>query len=158
MSAVALLHDHTTFQNLQPLVTKNEIISSPPSPSSWLVTEAAVISPAGIEPDYRRITTTVPIGPFGSNNITTTSAFIDTDDGLIIVFRAPLGLHGINQWRVVPAEDRQGLVLREEARLTGLALLMPFILMTERKSHAEQGVRFSRKLEDRMSTSEGGAP
>jgi hypothetical protein len=153
MSAIALLHDHATFQNLQPLVTKNEATSSPP-PTSWLVTEAAVVSPAGVEPEYRCVTATVPIGPFGSNNITTTSAFIDTDDGLIIVFQAPLGLHGRNQWRVVPTEDKQGLVLREEARLTGVALLMPFVLMTERKSHTEQGARFSRKLGDCMSASD----
>jgi hypothetical protein len=148
-SAVALLHDHTTFQNLQPLVTKNEATSSPPL-TSWLVTEATVVSPAGVEPEYRSVTAAVPFGPFSSKNVTTTSAFIDTDDGLIIVFQAPMGLHGRNQWRVVPAGDEKGLVLREEARLTGVALLMPFVLTTEKKSHTELGARFSRKLEERM--------
>jgi len=109
-----------------------------------------------VEPQYRSVTAAVPIGPFGSNNVTTTSAFIDTDDGLIIVFQAPMGLYGKNQWRIVPAEDGNGLVLREEARLTGLALLMPFILMTERKSHTELGARFSQKLGEIALASGGG--
>jgi hypothetical protein len=61
-----------------------------------------------------------------------------------------MGIHGRNQLRIVPNGEEQGLVLREEARLTGGALLMPFFLTTEKKSHTELGAKFSRKLEERM--------
>lgn len=63
-----------------------------------------------------------------------------------------MGLHGQNRWRVVEADDGQGFVLFEEATLTGPMVLMPFIMMTEKKSHAELGARFARGLEGRLGT------
>jgi hypothetical protein len=144
-SAIALLHDHTTFQNLQPLVVRNEVVDSPPS-TDWLVTEAIVVSPPGVNPQYRAVTARVPFGPFGSRDVTTISAFVDTEDGLIIVFQAPMGLHGKNEWKIVTADEGEGFVLLEEAKLTGYAPLMPFIAMTETQSHTELGVKFALKL------------
>jgi hypothetical protein len=129
-------------------VVGNEIVESPP-PTEWLVTEANSVSPPGVKPEYRAVTARVPFGPFGSRDVTTTSAFIDTEDGLIIVFQAPMGLHGRNQWRIVPSEDGKRFALLEEAKLTGFAPLMPFIVMTEKKSHTELGTAFARKLEEK---------
>ncbi|KAE8444721.1 hypothetical protein EG329_014281 [Mollisiaceae sp. DMI_Dod_QoI] len=148
-AAVAFLHDHTAFQNLQPLVTDNKVIASPP-PTEWIVTEAVAVS-SGAAIDYRSITISVPFGPLGSSSITTTSASIDTDDGLIVVFHAPLGLHGRNQYRVIATEDGQGLVLREEAKLTGISLLMPFVLGKEKESHALHRGNVAQELERRAS-------
>jgi hypothetical protein len=119
------------------------------------VTEATAVCPAGVEPEYRSVTIAVPMGPFGSSSVTITSAFVDTDDGIIIVFQAPMGLHGRNQWRVVPDVDGVRVIVREEARLTGFALLMPFILMTEKRTHTEILAKFSRKLEERLETKQG---
>lgn len=145
---MALLHDHTTFQNLQPLVVGNEIVESP-APTDWLVTEATSVSPPGAKPEYRAVTARVSLGPFGRRDVTTTSAFVDTEDGLIIVFQAPMGLHGKNQWKIIPAEEGEGFVLVENATLTGFAPLMPFIIGTEKQSHAELGANFAQKLEGR---------
>jgi len=148
-SAIALLHDHTAFQNLQPLVIDNKIIASPP-PTAWIVTEAGAVS-SGAAIEYRSITISLPFGPFGSSSITTTSASIDTDDGLIIVFHAPMGLHGRNQYRVIATEDGQGLVLHEEAKLTGISLLMPFVLGKEKESHALHRMNVAQELGHRAS-------
>jgi hypothetical protein len=98
-------------------------------------------------PEYRAVTAAVPIGPFGTSNVTTRSAYLKIDDGMITVFQAPMGLHGQNSWRIIEADDGQGLVLLEEATLTGPVLLMPFIMVTEKKSHAELGARFAMELE-----------
>jgi hypothetical protein len=76
---------------------------------------------------------------------------VKTDDGIITVFQAPMGLHGENRWRVVEADGGQGLELLEEGRLTGPVVLMPFIMMTEKKSHAELGAKFARRLEGGLS-------
>jgi hypothetical protein len=73
---------------------------------------------------------------------------VKTDDGIITIFQAPMGLHGRNSWRIVESEDGRGLVLLEEATLTGPMVLMPFIMMTEKKSHAELGARFARELKE----------
>ena len=147
IAAIALLHNHTTFQNLQPLVVENKVVASPPA-MEWLVTESNSVSPSGVQPEYRAITVRIPFGPFGSKNVTTISAFIDIEDGLINVFQAPLGLYGRNQWRIVPSEDGGGLALLEEATLTGLAPLMPFIMMTKKTSHAELGAVVVKKLQE----------
>ena len=61
-----------------------------------------------------------------------------------------MGLYGKNQWRVVPGEDGKGLVLKEEATLTGVIFLMPFVLMTKKKSHSELAASFVKKLEENM--------
>jgi hypothetical protein len=65
------------------------------------------------------------------------------------VFQAPMGLYGVNTWKVVRSIGEGGkedLVLREEAELTGPRLLMPFVLATERESHKALGLAFARKL------------
>ncbi|TVY46780.1 hypothetical protein LOCC1_G002120 [Lachnellula occidentalis] len=144
-SALALLHNHPAFQNLQPLLVKNTIIPTPST--SWLVTEAQSLAQANnnASVEYRSVAVAVPMGPFTST-VVTTSAFVDTDDGLIIVFQAPLGLHGVNRFRVVSEGEGGGLVLSEEARLVGFRLMMPFVVKTELESHGEAGRAFGRKL------------
>ena len=54
-----------------------------------------------------------------------------------------MGLYGKNQWTVIPAADGQGFVLVEEVTMTGFAPLMPFIVSTEKQSHAELGRRLA---------------
>lgn len=98
------------------------------------------------------MTVGVPIGPF-TNNIVTTSGFIDIDDGTIIVFHAPMGLYGQNTFHVV--DTGEGNVLREEARLTGFRLMMPFVMKTEKKSHGEAGQAFARKLGEMQRATDG---
>lgn len=85
----------------------------------------------------------VPMGPF-SSTVVTTSALVDTEDGLVVVFQAPLGLHGVNRFSIV--SEGEGLVLREEARLIGFRLMMPFVVRTELESHGEAGRAFGRRL------------
>jgi hypothetical protein len=147
VSAIALLHDHSTFQSLQPLLIGNEVVESTQAAES-LVTAASTVAPAGVQPEYRAVTVRIPFGPFGSKDVTTISAFVDTEDGLIIVFEAPMGLYGKDQWRIIPSEDAGGFTLVEESELTGLALMMPFIVMTKKSSHTEVGASFAKKLQD----------
>jgi hypothetical protein len=99
-----------------------------------------------VEPEFRSITVRVPFGPFGSSDVTTTSAYVDVEGGSIIVFQAPIGLYGKNEWTVVPAVDGQGFVLVEEVTMTGFAPLMPFIVSTEKQSHTELGLKLAQKL------------
>ena len=99
-----------------------------------------------MEPVFRSITVRVPFGPFGSSDVTATSAYINVDGGLIIVFLAPMGLYGKNEWTVVPAEDGNGFVLVEVVTMTGFAPLMPFIQSTEKQSHTELGLKLAQKL------------
>ena len=128
----------------------NEVISSSSdSVTDWLMTEATSLSPAGVKPDYRSVTARIPFGPFGSSDVVTTSAFIDTDDGLIVVFQAPMGLYGKDQWSIVDEGDGEGsLVMAEESQMTGFAPLMPFVASTKKQSHTEVGVAFVTKLEE----------
>jgi hypothetical protein len=77
----------------------------------------------------------------------TTGAFIDTEDGLILVFEAAMGIHGRNTYQIL--EKGEGLVLREEARMTGFSLMMGFVMGTKKKSHDELAEAFIKKLEDR---------
>jgi hypothetical protein len=88
------------------------------------------------------------MGPFKSS-VTTTSAFIDTGDGITVVFQAPMGLYGVNVWKVVKTSNggKEGLVLREENELTGPRILMPFVLSTKKSSHEECGLAFAKRLE-----------
>ncbi|TVY82923.1 hypothetical protein LSUE1_G002267 [Lachnellula suecica] len=157
-SAIALLHDHTTFQNLQPLLLKNVVLSTPPE-APWLVGEAQKISESLPGPDklpieYRSVTIGVPMGPFTSEVITL-SAWIDTEDGMILVFQSQMGLSGRDQWRVVKAAEGDGLVLREESSMTGFALMMSFVAGAKKESHNEVGRSFVKKLEESR-TEEGG--
>lgn len=60
-----------------------------------------------------------------------------------------MGLYGVNTWKIVRSideEGNEGLVLKEEAELTGPRILMPFVLATEKESHKELGLAFARKL------------
>ena len=79
---------------------------------------------------------------------------MNTDDGIIAVFQAPMGIHGRNQYRVVDAFDGTGLVLREEAILTGPRLLMPFTMGQEREQHTKHRVSVAEELARRAK--EGG--
>jgi hypothetical protein len=85
-SAIALLHDHDAFIDLQPLVVSKDIIESRPS-TDWIVTAAKALSPPHAKPEFRNVTIRVPFGPFGSNDSTTICSYTDTEDGSIIVFQ-----------------------------------------------------------------------
>ncbi|KAH7312015.1 hypothetical protein BKA65DRAFT_518009 [Rhexocercosporidium sp. MPI-PUGE-AT-0058] len=158
-SALALLHDHASFQNQQPLAVHNEPIPAPPK-DSFLATKALSFCPSGTEPYYRSVTIAVPMGIFGTSTIVTNSAFVNTEDGMIVAFQAPMSLSGWSRWSVVKIEregegnGKEGLLLREHSTLTGLRFLMPFVVGTEKKSHKEFQLNFARSLE---STIGGGA-
>ena len=51
--------------------------------------------------------------------------------------------------------DEGLLLLREEARLIGFRLMMPFVVATELKNHGEAGRAFGRKLMEMKGMSEG---
>ncbi|KAL5325058.1 hypothetical protein ACEPPN_006180 [Leptodophora sp. 'Broadleaf-Isolate-01'] len=152
-SALALLHDHAAFQSQQPLATHNEPIPAPPK-DSFLVTKALSFCPEGTEPHYRSVTIKVPMGIFGTSTIVTHSAFVNTDDGMIVTFQAPMSLNGWSRWSVVTMESEnggnEGLLLREQSTLTGLRFLMPFVVGTEKKSHKEFQLNFAKRLESTM--------
>ncbi|KAF8863866.1 hypothetical protein BDZ45DRAFT_797760 [Acephala macrosclerotiorum] len=147
-AAIALLHDHTAFQNLQPLVIDNKVIETP-SATSYLVTESTALYSPSTPVEYRQVTISIPMGPF-SSTVVSRSAAIDTEDGVIVFFEAPMGLYGKNQYRVVKKDgEGGGLVLREEAKLTGYSILMGFVLGQEGKSHGEHRGNVARELERR---------
>jgi hypothetical protein len=129
----------------------NIILITPPPASSYIVTTALSLCPANTVPSYRSVTAAIPFGPF-SNNVTSTSAFIDTGDGVTIVFQAPMGVCGFNLWKVIKVTDSAGgggkeeLILREEAEVTGPTLMMPFVMATEKSSHRELSIAFAKKL------------
>ncbi|KUJ06838.1 uncharacterized protein LY89DRAFT_790220 [Mollisia scopiformis] len=147
-SAIALLHEHATVQNLQPLVTDSKPIPVP-SPNEPVVTEATSACPEGSTVDYRAVTIAVPFGPFGSTSITSKSAYMDADDGVIATFQAPMGVSGRLRYRVVATDDGKGLILREEAKITGVSVMMPFILGTEKENHAKHRMSIAKELERR---------
>jgi len=62
------------------------------------------------------------------------------------VFEAPMGLYGTNRWSVKRSKEGDGLLFVEEAKLTGFVALMPFVMMTKGKSHAELAAKFVEKL------------
>ncbi|KAL2062334.1 hypothetical protein VTL71DRAFT_6600 [Oculimacula yallundae] len=161
-SALALLHDHALFQAQQPLALSNSPIPAP-SKESFLATKALSFCSPDKVPEYRSVTIDVPLGVFGaSTTIVTHSAFVDTDDGMYVVFQAPMSLNGWSKWSVVEAEGegegaggaRKGLRIREESNLTGLRFLMPFVVGTEKESHKEFQRNFAKRLES--TGSEGG--
>jgi hypothetical protein len=167
-SAIAFLHDHASFQKLQPLVTGKpsgchtviqltfmvgiEMIPPPPS-DEWVVKEATSACPDGVTFQYRAVTIQVPMGPFWSQKIVSQSAAMDTEDGVLVAFQAPMGIHGRNHYRIVDALDGSGLVLREEAVLTGPRLLMPFTMGQEKEQHAKHRVSVAEELGRRAKNS-----
>lgn len=90
------------------------------------------------------------MGIFGTSTIITHSAFVNTDDGMIVTFQAPMSLNGWSRWSVVKTESegKAGLLLREQATLTGLRFLMPFVVGTEKESHKEFQLNFAKRLEN----------
>ena len=84
-SAIALLHNHGAFIDFQPLVISKDVIELPST--DWIATEASSLAPAGAKPEYWSVTIRVPFPPFGTKEITAISAYIDTDEGSIIVFQ-----------------------------------------------------------------------
>jgi hypothetical protein len=146
-SALEFLHDHKNFRLFNELCIGNKVIPSPPA-TSWIATEATALCPGGIAPEYRHVVVVVPMQPFKEAVVRTTSAFIDTDDGLIVVFQAPRGFHGIYQWRVYSREDALGWQVQEEATFTGFALLMPCILREEKNTRTERLELIARELEE----------
>ncbi|KAH9213819.1 hypothetical protein DL95DRAFT_158429 [Leptodontidium sp. 2 PMI_412] len=94
------------------------------------------------------------MGIFGTSTIVTHSAFVNTDDGMIVTFQAPMSLNGWSRWSVVTMESEnggnEGLLLREQSTLTGLRFLMPFVVGTEKKSHKEFQLNFAKRLESTM--------
>lgn len=150
-SALALLHDHAAFQSQQPLATRNEPISAPPK-DSFLATKALSFCPQGTEPEYRSVTIEVPLGIFGTSTIVTHSAFVNIDDGMVVAFQAPMSLNGWSRWSVLKTENegKAGLLLREQATLTGLRFLMPFVVGTEKTSHKEFQLNFAKRLESEV--------
>jgi hypothetical protein len=142
-AALELLHDHAAFQSLQPLFVSNRILESPPEA---LVNDATAAAPAGVKPVYCEVTIKVPMGPF-SQTSTTPSAFIDTEDGLIIVYQAPMGIcSGVDRFILISMEGGDGLTLLEESVITAFAPMMSFIAGTKKGSHTEVGASFGKKL------------
>lgn len=86
-----------------------------------------------------------------------TSAFVDLEDGLVVVFEAPMGLTGWNDWSVSEGGKGEGLVLKEVATLTGFRLMMPFVVATEKEGHGKIHGKFVKALEERMKVEQGGA-
>lgn len=107
--------------------------------------EARSACPAGIEPEYRCVTVRVPFGLFTST-ITTTAALVDTDDGLVMVFQSPMGIHGVDRFTIESTDDGEGLQLVEESTIMGSVLLIPFTIATQKSAHAEAGRKFAEKL------------
>jgi hypothetical protein len=152
-SAVAFLHDHEKFRAFNELCIGNKTAQIPPA-TSWTVTQATARCPDGVAPEYRSVTVVVPMRPLKAAIVTTTSAFIDTHDGIIIVFQAPRGFHGIYQCHVFSREDALGWAVREEATLTGFALLMPYILRGEENTRMERLASLSRELKEYVQAKE----
>lgn len=93
------------------------------------------------------------MGIFGTSTIVIHSAFVNTEDGMIVTFQAPMSLNGWSRWSVVRTENegKAGLLLREQATLTGLRFLMPFVVGTEKESHKEFQLNFAKRLESTAS-------
>lgn len=66
---------------------------------------------------------------------------------MVLVFEAGMGIYGRNTYQIL--EEGEGFVLREEARMTGLSLMMGFVMGTKKRSHGELAEAFIRKLEER---------
>lgn len=156
-SVVSTLHDHAAFQSQQSMAAHHEVTPTPPA-ASFVVTKALSFRSAGTaEPEYRSVTVAVPMGPWTSEVISQT-AFVDTEDGMYVIFQAPLGLTGWSRWRVAKGEvEGKGvLLLREEATLTGYRFLMPFIVRLQKKEHKEFQVKFARSMEGALSNESSG--
>lgn len=189
-AALLLLKDHHAFPALQPLVTSN--VSTPaPDPASPLAQEvhkairqhlgSPLSSPPAGEDgsqqvedsrvlrmeksvDWRAVTIAVPMPLFGTSTVVTMGAYIDIEDGILVVFQSGMGVRGVNIWKIKDEksteglaeteEDTQkagveGLFLEEEATITANMLLMGFVLSSKKTSHTELGHRFVEALSNK---------
>ncbi len=143
-----MLHDHPRFQSQQALAIHNEATPPPPA-DSFVTTKALSFCSPGTRPDYRSVTIAVPMGPWTSE-IVSQSAFVDTEDGMYVIFQAPMGSSGWSRWSVVKNEEegKEGLVLREEATLSGYRFLMPFAVGQHKEAHKKYQLDFAKLLQD----------
>lgn len=125
-------------------------MGSPPA-TSWTAIQANEWCQNGVSPEYRSVGICLPMKPFKKHTIVTTiCAFIDTADGVVVVFDAPRGCHWTYEYRVLPRNDG-GLAVQETVVQIALALLKPYnwFLMNQAigYSHKRLG-RLLRELEE----------
>lgn len=135
---IEALHDHERMLRLSPIVTgwqkihsRQELIGA----GLHCVDAVADTSEGDVSIDAYRVQETVPY----VGGISFTTSFKDAPNGLDSIVNAPLGVRLEVAWRVVPSladkADEAANVLREECRLQGNAILMPFIKANFEKTH-----------------------
>ncbi len=135
---IEALHDHERMLRLSPIVTgwkkihsRQELIAG----GLHCADSVADTPEADLSIDAYHVQETVPY----VGGISFTTSFKDVPNGLDSIVNAPLGVRLEVSWRVVSGPgDKAGEaanVLREECKLDGCAILMPFIKANFEKTH-----------------------
>jgi len=176
---LALLHNHDRMITLNPLVTNYQLL--PPSASVeffkhesssttktqsngepilvYEVTDDMSVAATGNEGEGAGGSGGCWRGGwakrFVPDSITYNSSMQDTEDGLVSITHAPMGVHSVTTWVVREiGEGGEGLVLEERGNISSNRLLMGFIKTTLQDSHEKLVKDFVAELERELGDEE----
>jgi len=159
-----LLHNHTKMLELNPIIQSHSPL--PESSSHAFFAKVApenkppATGPEEVIPVYAIVESmsSESEGAGGSwrggwasrfipESITYESSLQNTDEGMISITHAPMGVHSITRWFVRDADDGQGQVLEKRGTVTSNRMLMGFIKTTIQGSYEKLADDFVAELE-----------
>ena len=86
---------------------------------------------------------------FIPDTITYETSLQNTENGMISITHAPMGVNSVTRWTLMEAEEGQGLVLVKTGKVTSNRMLMTFIRTTLQESYEKLANDFAAALEKR---------
>jgi hypothetical protein len=84
---------------------------------------------------------------FIPDTITYETSLQNTENGMISITHAPMGVNSVTRWTLMEAEEGQGLVLVKTGKVTSNRMLMTFIRTTLQESYEKLAKDFAAALE-----------
>ena len=87
---------------------------------------------------------------FIPDTITYETSLQNTEDGMISITHAPMGVNSVTRWAVMEPVEGKGLVLEKTGKVTSNRMLMTFIKTTLQESYEKLARDFAVALEKEM--------
>ncbi|CZR64572.1 uncharacterized protein PAC_14470 [Phialocephala subalpina] len=143
-SIISLLHNHATFLNLRPHLKFFRGIERPPA-KGWMVKELEKCSLSKNDPDYRAVN----CSKSANEKITwSTYAFVDTPNGLIVLYKTPTGFRGKDTYTVEHSADEEGSwVINVVSLIEGYSTGLRGFIQKQQQLHELHGSAIAQELD-----------